>query len=39
VEEDRCYSIGDLSRRSGLTVRTIRFYSDAGVVPVSAALG
>ncbi|MFG2673278.1 MerR family transcriptional regulator [Streptomyces sp. NPDC048445] len=26
------YSIGDLSRRTGLSVRTIRFYSDSGVV-------
>lgn len=30
------YSIGDLARRSGLPVRTIRFYSDAGIVPESA---
>jgi DNA-binding transcriptional MerR regulator len=29
-------SIGDLSRRSGLPVRTIRFYSDAGVVEEGA---
>jgi DNA-binding transcriptional MerR regulator len=36
VEENRCYSIGELSRRSGLSVRSIRFYSDVGVVPVSA---
>jgi DNA-binding transcriptional MerR regulator len=28
--------LGDLSRRSGLSVRTIRFYSDVGVVPASA---
>ncbi|MDR6318560.1 MerR family transcriptional regulator [Actinoplanes couchii] len=27
------YSIGDLARRTGLSVRTIRFYSDAGVLP------
>ncbi|MFE0698836.1 MerR family transcriptional regulator [Streptomyces sp. NPDC058872] len=26
------YSIGELSRRTGLSVRTIRFYSDANVV-------
>ncbi len=26
-------SIGELARRTGLPVRTIRFYSDAGVVP------
>ncbi|MEV4740061.1 MerR family transcriptional regulator [Streptomyces sp. NPDC049555] len=27
------YSIGELARTTGLTVRTIRFWSDAGVVP------
>jgi DNA-binding transcriptional MerR regulator len=27
------YSIGDLARRTGLTVRTIRFYSGRGIVP------
>lgn len=26
------YSIGDLARRTGLTVKTIRFYSDQGIV-------
>jgi DNA-binding transcriptional MerR regulator len=26
------YSIGELSRRTGLPVRTIRFYSDSGLV-------
>ena len=26
-------SIGELASRTGLPVRTIRFYSDAGVVP------
>ena len=36
MKENRSYSIGDLSRRSGLSVRTIRFYSDVGVVPASA---
>lgn len=30
---DALYSIGDLARRTGLTVKTIRFYSDAGIVP------
>jgi DNA-binding transcriptional MerR regulator len=29
------YSIGELSRRTGLTVKTIRFYSDRGVVPTT----
>jgi DNA-binding transcriptional MerR regulator len=27
------YSIGDLARRTGLTVKAIRFYSDQGIVP------
>lgn len=27
------YSIGELSRRTGLSVKTIRFYSDKGIVP------
>jgi DNA-binding transcriptional MerR regulator len=27
------YSIGDLARRTGLTVKAIRFYSDEGLVP------
>lgn len=29
-------SIGDLARRTGLPVRTIRFWSDAGVLPPAA---
>jgi DNA-binding transcriptional MerR regulator len=27
------YSIGELAHRTGLSVRTVRFYSDSGVVP------
>ncbi|WTT37531.1 MerR family transcriptional regulator [Kitasatospora sp. NBC_00085] len=27
------YSIGDLARRTGLTVKTIRFYADEGRPP------
>ncbi|WP_030790746.1 MerR family transcriptional regulator [Streptomyces sp. NRRL S-920] len=27
------YSIGDLARRTGLTVKAIRFYADTGIVP------
>jgi DNA-binding transcriptional MerR regulator len=27
------YTIGELAERTGLTVKTIRFYSDAGIVP------
>jgi DNA-binding transcriptional MerR regulator len=30
---DALYSIGDLARRTGLTVKAIRFYSDRGIVP------
>ncbi|WP_109524553.1 MerR family transcriptional regulator [Nocardia aurea] len=30
---DRLYSIGELARMAGLTVKTIRFYSDRGIVP------
>ncbi|MBP0448580.1 MerR family transcriptional regulator [Kitasatospora sp. RG8] len=29
---DSLYSIGDLARRTGLTVKTVRFYSDQGLV-------
>jgi DNA-binding transcriptional MerR regulator len=29
------YSIGDLARLTGLTVKTIRFYSDQGIVPAA----
>lgn len=29
------YTIGELARRTGLSVRTIRFYADAGVVPAT----
>jgi len=32
MDGDRLYSIGDLARRTGLAVRTIRFYSDWGIV-------
>ncbi|MEQ4721239.1 MerR family transcriptional regulator [Nonomuraea sp. B19D2] len=33
MDSDMLYSIGELSRRTGLTVKTIRFYSDKGIVP------
>ncbi|WP_069885865.1 MerR family transcriptional regulator [Streptomyces luteocolor] len=29
---DTLYSIGELARRTGLSVKTIRFYSDSGIV-------
>ena len=32
-EDDTRYTIGDLSRRTGLPVKTIRFYADEGIVP------
>jgi DNA-binding transcriptional MerR regulator len=32
MDGGRLYSIGDLARRTGLAVRTIRFYSDRGIV-------
>ncbi|HYZ56156.1 MAG TPA: MerR family transcriptional regulator [Streptosporangiaceae bacterium] len=32
MDGDALYSIGDLARRTGLTVKTIRFYSDRGIV-------
>jgi DNA-binding transcriptional MerR regulator len=33
MEGDTLYSIGELARRTGLTVKAIRFYSDRGIVP------
>ncbi|WP_433894263.1 MerR family transcriptional regulator [Streptomyces sp. CA-111067] len=30
---DTSYTIGELARRTGLTVKTVRFYSDRGIVP------
>ncbi len=35
MDGDHHLTIGELARRTGLSVRTIRFYSDAGVVPPS----
>lgn len=32
MDGDTLYSIGELARRTGLTVKTIRFYSDRGLV-------
>ena len=29
----RLYSIGELARRTGLTVKAVRFYADRGIVP------
>ncbi|MBB3729410.1 MerR family transcriptional regulator [Nonomuraea dietziae] len=33
MDGDTLYSIGDLARRTGLTVKAIRFYADRGIVP------
>ncbi|ETK37541.1 MerR family transcriptional regulator [Microbispora sp. ATCC PTA-5024] len=33
MDGDTLYSIGDLARRTGLSVKAIRFYADTGIVP------
>jgi DNA-binding transcriptional MerR regulator len=33
MDDDTRYVIGELARRSGLTVKAVRFYSDLGLVP------
>lgn len=33
MDDGTLFTIGDLARRTGLPVRTIRFYSDSGLVP------
>ncbi|MET0132802.1 MAG: MerR family transcriptional regulator, partial [Kibdelosporangium sp.] len=33
MDGETLHSIGDLARRTGLTVKTIRFYSDRGILP------
>ncbi|WP_073779760.1 hypothetical protein [Streptomyces sp. MJM1172] len=38
MDSETLYSIGESSRRSGLPVKTIRFYSDLGTNPEFAAL-
>ncbi|WP_327680383.1 MerR family transcriptional regulator [Kitasatospora sp. NBC_00458] len=32
-QHDTLYSIGELARRTGLTVKAVRFYADGGLVP------
>jgi hypothetical protein len=39
MDGGRLYSIGDLTRRTGLAVRTIRLYSDCGIERISPAGG
>jgi DNA-binding transcriptional MerR regulator len=36
VNDDKLYPIGDVARRTGLSVSAIRFYADAGVIPPTA---
>ncbi|MEU6821114.1 MerR family transcriptional regulator [Streptomyces atriruber] len=33
MNDETLYSIGDLARQTGLTVKAIRFYADTGIVP------
>ncbi|MCX4962399.1 MerR family transcriptional regulator [Streptomyces virginiae] len=33
MDSTTLHSIGELARRTGLTVKTVRFYSDQGIVP------
>ncbi|MDF5758893.1 MerR family transcriptional regulator [Spongiactinospora sp. TRM90649] len=33
MDGERFLTIGDLARRTGLTIKTIRFYADRGIVP------
>ncbi|WP_256670364.1 MerR family transcriptional regulator [Nocardia cyriacigeorgica] len=36
MDDDMLFTIGALAERTGLTVKTIRFYSDKGIVPPTA---
>jgi len=36
VDDNEPYPIGDVARRTGLSVSAIRFYSDAGVITPTA---
>jgi DNA-binding transcriptional MerR regulator len=38
-DDEPLLSIGELARRTGLPVRTVRFWSDAGVLPPAARTG
>lgn len=39
MDDDRLYAIGEVARRTGLTVSAIRFYSDAGIVAPAGVTG
>ncbi len=38
-DHDRLFTIGELAERTGLSVRTIRFWSDADIVPPTGRTG
>ena len=38
MDGDTLYSIGDLARRTGLTVKAVRFYSDCGQPSATTSL-
>ena len=38
-DENALFTIGQMAKRTGLPVKTIRFYSDSGLVPPSARSG
>lgn len=35
MSDEAVFTIGVLAERTGLTVKTIRFYSDKGIVPAT----
>jgi DNA-binding transcriptional MerR regulator len=39
MDSEELYGIGDVARRTGLSVSAIRFYSDEGIVPPTAVNG
>jgi len=39
MDDGRLFTIGQMAKRTGLPVKTIRFYSDSGLVPPSARSG
>jgi DNA-binding transcriptional MerR regulator len=39
LDDDTLFTIGQMAERTGLPVRTIRFYSDSGLVPPSTRSG
>ncbi|MEG8275334.1 helix-turn-helix domain-containing protein [Streptomyces sp. AHA2] len=39
MRDEQFWSIGELAERAGVTVKTVRFYSDRGLLPESARSG